>query len=57
MGSDKMIPDEIIDQIREAADIVEIIGEHLSLKKSGANFRANCPFHTEKTPSFMVSPS
>lgn len=52
-----MIPDEIVDTIREAADIVEIIGEHLSLKKSGANFRAACPFHTEKTPSFMVSPS
>lgn len=50
-----MIPEQTIDQIREAADIVQIIGEFLRLKKRGRNFLANCPFHTEKTPSFTVS--
>lgn len=50
-----MIPEQTIDQIREAADIVQIIGEFLRLKKRGRNYLANCPFHTEKTPSFTVS--
>ncbi len=51
-----MIPQETIEQIREAADIVQIIGEYLRLKKRGKNYLAICPFHTEKTPSFNVSP-
>lgn len=42
--------------IREKNDIVSFIGEYVSLKKSGRNFKANCPFHNEKTPSFMVNP-
>ncbi len=51
-----MIPQETIEQIREAADIAQIIGEFLRLKKRGKNYIAICPFHTEKTPSFNVSP-
>jgi DNA primase len=52
----KQISDEIIDTLRHRADIVEIIGEHVALKKKGQNYTGLCPFHTEKTPSFVVSP-
>ncbi len=45
-----------VSQIREKIDIVSFIGEFISLKRGGKNFKANCPFHGEKTPSFMVSP-
>ncbi len=51
-----MIPQEIIDQILDRLDIVEVISEYIPLKKSGRNFKACCPFHNEKTPSFVVSP-
>ena len=51
-----MIPQETIEQIREASDIVQVIGQFLRLKKRGKNYLALCPFHTEKTPSFNVSP-
>ncbi len=51
-----MIPQETIEQVREASDIVQVIGEFLRLKKRGRNFLALCPFHIEKTPSFNVSP-
>ncbi|MCK4537766.1 MAG: DNA primase [Candidatus Krumholzibacteria bacterium] len=51
-----MIPDKIINDIRERTDIVETVGSVLDLKRSGRNFKAACPFHNEKTPSFMVSP-
>ena len=47
---------ETIDKIREAADVIEVIGDFVSLKKKGQNFMACCPFHNEKTPSFSVSP-
>jgi DNA primase len=50
-----MIPQNIIEQVREASDIVNIIGEYVRLKKRGRNYLALCPFHTEKTPSFSVS--
>ncbi|RQV99246.1 MAG: DNA primase [Calditrichaeota bacterium] len=50
------IPDHIIDRIRESVDIVELISRYLSLRKSGKNYKTTCPFHTEKTPSFTVSP-
>ncbi len=43
-------------EIREKTDIVTFISEYLPLKKMGRNFKANCPFHNEKTPSFIVSP-
>ena len=51
-----MIPDHIIDEVRDRADIVEIIGDVVPLKKAGREFKANCPFHDEKTPSFYVVP-
>ena len=51
------IPSETIEQIAAANDIVEVISSYFPLKRAGANFKALCPFHQEKTPSFMVSPS
>ncbi|MCW5808449.1 MAG: DNA primase [Deltaproteobacteria bacterium] len=51
-----MIPDEVISQIREAADIVAVIGQHIQLKKAGRSWKGLCPFHGEKTPSFNVMP-
>jgi DNA primase len=51
------IPSETIEQIAAANDIVEVIGSYFPLKRAGANFKALCPFHQEKTASFMVSPS
>ncbi|MEE8484038.1 MAG: DNA primase [Nitrospinota bacterium] len=52
-----LYPRDVIDRVREAVDIVEVISSYLPLKKSGANHMALCPFHTEKTPSFSVSQS
>lgn len=52
-----MIPDSIVEEVRLRADIVETIGEHLQLKRAGREFRALCPFHHEKTPSFYVVPA
>ena len=48
---------EILEKVRDACDVVEIIGEHVTLKKSGQNFKGLCPFHSERTPSFVVSPA
>ena len=45
----------VMDQLREAADIVAVVGDHLTLKKTGRNYIGLCPFHGEKTPSFNVS--
>lgn len=50
------IPNEIIDEIRRRIDIVEFIGRYVQLQKRGRNFIGLCPFHNEKTPSFIVSP-
>jgi DNA primase len=52
-----LISDEIINQIRDRTDIVEIVGQHVSLTKAGQNLKGLCPFHQEKSPSFTVSPS
>jgi DNA primase len=51
------ISDDIIAQIQQTADIVEVVGDFVSLKKRGQNMLACCPFHNEKTPSFSVSPA
>ena len=49
--------DDIINRVKESNDVVEVIGQHLPLSRAGANFKALCPFHQEKTPSFMVNPA
>src|SRR6476661_6438878 len=51
------IPSGTIEQVAAANDIVDVIGSYFPLKRAGANFKALCPFHQEKTPSFTVSPS
>ena len=50
------IPEKILEDILDRIDLVELISGYLTLKKAGANFKANCPFHQEKSASFMVSP-
>ena len=52
-----LVPNEIVDEILDKTDIVELLSSYVELKKSGQNFKARCPFHDEKTPSFMVSPA
>lgn len=50
------VPSETIERVREANDIVEFIGQYVELKRAGRSFKGLCPFHDEKTPSFMVNP-
>lgn len=59
MGCEEMnrhFDDELIEQIKNANDIVEVISEYVPLKKNGRNYWGCCPFHNEKTPSFSVTP-
>src|SRR3954466_13677921 len=51
------IPQSFIQELLARADVVEIVGRYVPLKKGGANFMGLCPFHGEKSPSFSVSPS
>ncbi|MBN2804375.1 MAG: DNA primase, partial [Deltaproteobacteria bacterium] len=52
-----MFPDDKIAEIRERADIVEVISEYVSLKKAGINYKGVCPFHADSDPSFNVNPA
>ncbi len=52
-----MIPKQTVDQILDSAQIVDVVGDFVTLKRRGANYMACCPFHNEKTPSFYVSPA
>jgi DNA primase len=52
-----MKTDRLLDEIKSKVDIVEFISDYVPLKKSGQNYKGLCPFHSEKTPSFMVSQS
>ncbi len=51
-----MIPDEVVERVREAADAVAIIGEQVKLRRVGSSFRGPCPFHQGKNPNFAVNP-
>ncbi len=51
-----LIPEEIIAQVLDRCDIVEAVSSYIPLKRAGRNFKTNCPFHHEKTPSFVVNP-
>ncbi|HEX7929907.1 MAG TPA: CHC2 zinc finger domain-containing protein, partial [Sphingomicrobium sp.] len=52
------IPGSVIDQIKQRVDIIEIVGRHVELKRAGgALFKGLCPFHTERSPSFTVTPT
>lgn len=52
-----MIDRQTVERIKEAANIVDVVSEFVTLKRSGANYKGLCPFHNEKTPSFYVSPA
>ena len=52
-----MIPQSFIQELLGRVDIVEVVDRHVKLKRAGANYVACCPFHSEKTPSFTVSPT
>ncbi|HNB82643.1 MAG TPA: CHC2 zinc finger domain-containing protein, partial [Chitinophagaceae bacterium] len=52
-----MISPATIKKVHETADLLDVVGSFVKLKKRGSNYLGNCPFHNEKTPSFTVSPS
>ena len=52
-----MIPDDVLEEVRARADIVEIVGEVVDLKKAGKDFKGRCPFHDDHSPSFYVVPA
>ena len=52
-----MIPQDTVDRILDLAQIEDVVGDFVTLKRAGATYKACCPFHNEKTPSFVVSPS
>ena len=51
-----MIPDDVVEEVRSRADLVEIIGEVVELKRAGKQYKGKCPFHEDRTPSFFVTP-
>ena len=53
---DRKIPEEVVEEVRLRSDIVDVIGEYVTLKRKGKNYLGLCPFHSEDTPSFTVTP-
>ena len=55
-GEKRVVPPEILQQIRDRIDLIDLISTYVSLSKAGQNYKGLCPFHSEKTPSFSVNP-
>ena len=51
-----LIPELVLDEIQSRVEIAELIGRYVPLKRAGRHFKALCPFHQERTPSFVVTP-